>query len=226
MRWFLSQVEKMKSKQRKSEKRLGFFNKFFSFIANLHTHQSHFILFIFFFCSSFMQSSSMLRQNAFARFRGPYSSKYSSMSKFQSNVNYFPCAHDISHGRAIRYQSDVSSNSDPTLNNSSKMKCLYDGECVLCKKEIEFLQKKDTKKELQFVDISKPDFDPSKHNNIDYATAMGTMHVIDQNGEIKNGIHAFKPMYDRIGLGWLWSFTTWPVFGMIQWSYVNFIAID
>ena len=34
---------------------------------------------------------------------------------------------------------------------------------------------------------------------------MESMHVIDlETQSVQKGIHAFKPMYDQVGLGWIW----------------------
>ena len=65
---------------------------------------------------------------------------------------------------------------------------LYDGKCPLCLKEIRFLQWVDTKiwkrDSVDWVDISLPDYDSSKHSSIDYSTAMGAMHVIGKDGKV------------------------------------------
>ncbi|MGL5077875.1 MAG: DCC1-like thiol-disulfide oxidoreductase family protein, partial [Waterburya sp.] len=49
------------------------------------------------------------------------------------------------------------------LTNKSawKIKLLYDGECPLCVREVDFLTKKDAgRKIIKFVDITELDYDP------------------------------------------------------------------
>jgi len=45
---------------------------------------------------------------------------------------------------------------------------------------------------------------------------MESMHVIDNKGNIKKGIFAFKPMYDEVGLGKFWTFTQIPILSSIS----------
>lgn len=43
------------------------------------------------------------------------------------------------------------------------------------------------------------------------------MHVIDMKSQsVQKGIHAFKPMYEQVGLGWIWSFTKIPIISSIS----------
>ena len=83
-------------------------------------------------------------------------------------------------------------------------------------KEIDFLKKRDVNHHIEWVDISKDDYDETKHENINYRTGMESMHVIDNKGNIQKGIHAFKPMYDQVGLGFVWSFTKIPIISNIS----------
>ena len=83
-------------------------------------------------------------------------------------------------------------------------------------KEINFLKKKDVNNNIEWVDISEDDYDETQHQNIDYRTGMESMHVIDNEGNIKKGIHAFKPMYDQVGLGFIWAFTKIPIISNIS----------
>lgn len=91
-------------------------------------------------------------------------------------------------------------------------------------KEINFLKKRDLNDDIEWIDISKDDYDETKHENIDYRTGMESMHVIDNKGNIKKGIHAFKPMYDQVGLGYLWSFTKIPIISNISSSAYDYWA--
>jgi predicted DCC family thiol-disulfide oxidoreductase YuxK len=80
------------------------------------------------------------------------------------------------------------------------LKLLYDGECPICKQEICILQKKDSQKKINFIDISSEEFSALEHKNIDYNTAMSEIHAIDVKGNLLVGIPAFVAVYARCQL--------------------------
>lgn len=63
---------------------------------------------------------------------------------------------------------------------------------------------------VETVDISDEHFDPSVYNT-DYATLMGRIHGVTPEGEMKTGMQVFRDVYSRLGWGWLWAPTGWPV---------------
>ena len=66
---------------------------------------------------------------------------------------------------------------------SWKIKLLYDGECPLCVREVNFLTKKDAGRGIvKFVDIASLDYDPQDNGGIDFVTAMGRIHGILADG--------------------------------------------
>ena len=118
--------------------------------------------------------------------------------------------------RNLFCNSNNNETNDYDWKNEKNLKCLYDGECPLCMKEINFLKKRDVNNNIEWIDISLDDYDDKLHENIDYKTGMESMHVIDNKGNIKKGIFAFKPMYDQVGLGFLWTFTKIPIISNIS----------
>ncbi|MGL4884053.1 MAG: thiol-disulfide oxidoreductase DCC family protein, partial [Waterburya sp.] len=96
------------------------------------------------------------------------------------------------------------------LTNKSawKIKLLYDGECPLCVKEVNFLTKKDAGREIiKFVDITELDYDPEDNANIDYATAMGRIHAILADGTVIKNVEVFRRIYEELGIGWVYAIT-------------------
>jgi predicted DCC family thiol-disulfide oxidoreductase YuxK len=89
-------------------------------------------------------------------------------------------------------------------NSNTHLKLLYDGECPICKREICFLQKKEDKNKVKFIDISSESFSPLESNGIDYETAMSQIHAIDSQGNLLVGIPAFASVYARSHL-WVTS---------------------
>jgi len=87
----------------------------------------------------------------------------------------------------------------------NKLTFLYDGGCPLCLRETNFLKKRDTLKEISFVDINTKDYDKTLFKNISYSEAMSNLHGILGNGEIIRGLDVLAYSYELIGLGWVYS---------------------
>lgn len=60
---------------------------------------------------------------------------------------------------------------------------------------------------IKFVDISADDYSEEENAGIDFATAMGRIHAILQDGTVLYDIAAFKRLYEEVGLGWVYAFT-------------------
>ena len=91
-----------------------------------------------------------------------------------------------------------------------KLTFLYDGSCPLCLKETNFLKTKDTKKFINFVDISV-NYIPENFENISYKKAMANLHGILGNGKIIFGIDVLAYSYELVGLGWIYFPTKLPI---------------
>ena len=102
-----------------------------------------------------------------------------------------------------------------------KIKLLYDGECPLCVREVNFLTKKDAGRGIvKFVDISALDYDPKDNANIDFATAMGRIHGILPDGTVIKNVEVFRRVYEELGMGWIYAITKLPILGAIaDWLY-------
>lgn len=104
----------------------------------------------------------------------------------------------------------------PTV--SSEITLLYDGECPLCMKEINFLRARQERlkcSKLCFVDISSGDYEASQHGGVDYETAMGSMHAVLRDGTVVTGVGVFRLAYEAVGLGWVYAVTKIPGVGWV-----------
>ena len=101
---------------------------------------------------------------------------------------------------------------------NSKLTFLYDGGCPLCLRETNFLKKKDTKKLINFVDISNNYF-PENFKNISYKQAMDNLHGILGSGEILFGVDVLAYSYELVGLGWIYFPTKLPIFS----NFIRFL---
>lgn len=105
-----------------------------------------------------------------------------------------------------------------TISNQSswKIKLLYDGECPLCVREVNFLTKKDRGRGIiKFVDIADLDYDPQANAGIDFATAMGRIHAVLPDGTVIKNIEVFRRVYEELGMGWIYAMTKLPIIGAI-----------
>merc|ERR1711865_413807 len=95
---------------------------------------------------------------------------------------------------------------------------LYDRKCALCRIEIDWMQRKDAGgKILRFTDI-EANYDESAPENggVSYADAMKVMTIVDgETGETVKGARVFYVLYDSLGLGFVWKWTTLPMIGPV-----------
>ncbi|GBF89925.1 hypothetical protein Rsub_02629 [Raphidocelis subcapitata] len=91
---------------------------------------------------------------------------------------------------------------------SWEIRMLYDGECSLCMKEVNFLRARDAgRNKIDFVDIASPGYDPAANAGIGYATAMEKIHAIGADGRVITGVEVFRRLYEAVGLGWVYAVT-------------------
>lgn len=105
----------------------------------------------------------------------------------------------------------------PTANAPTwKIKLLYDGECPLCLREVNFLQKRDAGRGLvAFVDIADANYTPAANGGIDFETAMGRIHAVLPDGTVIKNVEVFRRVYETLGMGWIYAATRWPMIGPI-----------
>lgn len=101
-----------------------------------------------------------------------------------------------------------------TLTSDWKIKLLYDGDCPLCLREVNFLQKQDAGRGLVvFVNIADDSYTPAEHGGVDFETAMGRIHAVLPNGTTIKNVEVFRQVYDILGIGWIYAPTQWPIIG-------------
>ncbi|NDJ25528.1 DUF393 domain-containing protein [Nostoc sp. B(2019)] len=99
---------------------------------------------------------------------------------------------------------------------SWKIKLLYDGQCPLCLREVNFLKKRDAGRGLvAFVDIAADGYNPQAHGSVDYETAMGRIHAVLPDGTLVKNVEVFRRIYEILGMGWVYAATSLPVIGVI-----------
>ena len=97
-----------------------------------------------------------------------------------------------------------------------QIELLYDGECPLCLREVNFLKKRDAGRGLvAFVDIADDNYTPEEHGGVDFETAMGRIHAVLPDGTVIKNIEVFRRVYEILGMGWVYAATKWPVIGPV-----------
>jgi predicted DCC family thiol-disulfide oxidoreductase YuxK len=99
---------------------------------------------------------------------------------------------------------------------SWQIKLLYDSECPLCMREVNFLQRRDAGRGLvAFVDIADSRYAPEANGGIDYETAMGRIHAVLPDGTVIKNVQVFRRVYEILGMGWIYAATKLPIIGVI-----------
>ena len=97
------------------------------------------------------------------------------------------------------------------LMNTVKLTIFFDGGCPLCRREVDFLQSRNQKGHLGFVDINSSDFSLDLKYGITYKQAMERIHALKIDGSIIKDIKVFQEAYGLIGLGWIYAPTKLPI---------------
>lgn len=106
--------------------------------------------------------------------------------------------------------------SSPSVIPTWKIKLLYDGECPLCLREVNFLKKRDAGRGLVcFVDIADQDYDPAENGGVDFETAMGRIHAVLPDGSVVKNVEVFRRVYEILGMGWVYAATQLPLVGAL-----------
>ncbi|MBD1870200.1 DUF393 domain-containing protein [Leptolyngbya sp. FACHB-671] len=102
-----------------------------------------------------------------------------------------------------------------------QIKLLYDGECPLCLREVNFLQKRDAGRgRVAFVDIAADDYAPEANGGVDFETAMGRIHAVLPDGTVIKNVEVFRRVYEVLGIGWIYAVTKLPIVGrLVDWLY-------
>jgi predicted DCC family thiol-disulfide oxidoreductase YuxK len=116
---------------------------------------------------------------------------------------------------------NISSLLHMVLASTWKIKVLYDGDCPLCLREVNFLRHRDGGQGLiAFVDIAAQDYDAEANAGIDFVTAMQEIHAITADGQVIRGVEVFRQIYAVLGLGWVYRWTRLPgINRLANWLY-------
>ena len=106
-----------------------------------------------------------------------------------------------------------------------KITLLYDGSCPFCKREVDFLKRKDKDQCLAFEDITSAEFDPKSYGKT-HDELMGVIHAKLPSGEMVTKVEVFRQAYRAIGMSWLVAPTSWPILrNVFDFLYICFAKV-
>lgn len=98
----------------------------------------------------------------------------------------------------------------PGETENWEVEVFFDGDCPLCRREINWLRKRDRQDNVRFTDIAARDFDPSPTGKT-LTELMARIHGRLPTGELIEGVEVFRRLYTAVGLGWLVAPTRLPL---------------
>jgi predicted DCC family thiol-disulfide oxidoreductase YuxK len=98
--------------------------------------------------------------------------------------------------------------------NGEPFKLLFDGQCPFCRREVEWLKRRDRHGRLVAEDISDPNFQAEAYD-LSQTEVMGVLHGIMPDGRIVRRVEAIREAYRVVGLGWLVAPLSWPIVGWL-----------
>lgn len=85
----------------------------------------------------------------------------------------------------------------------------FDGDCPLCRREINFLTRRDKEGRILSTDIAAPGFDASAFG-MTHDDFMKEIRGRLPGGEFISGVEVFRRLYTAVGFGWVIKATRWP----------------
>lgn len=100
-----------------------------------------------------------------------------------------------------------------------KLLLLYDGDCPFCRREVEWLKRRDRSGRLAVENIAALGFDPGRYG-LTRDEVMGSLHGVLPDGRVVRRLEAVRQAYKAVGLGWLVVPTRLPIVrGVLDGTY-------
>lgn len=90
---------------------------------------------------------------------------------------------------------------DPTFDELQRhdVEVFVDNDCPLCRREVNFLRRRDKHQRILFTDISSPEFDATRYDH-DMPTLMAEIRGRLPDGTWIKGVEVFRHLY--LAVGW------------------------
>ena len=87
---------------------------------------------------------------------------------------------------------------ESTQRRNFVFEVFYDGECPLCRREIDLLRGRDRAQRIRFTNIADPAFDPAPLG-VSWEALMKRIHGRLPNGDLVEGVEVFRQLYAAVG---------------------------
>ncbi|MCY2966222.1 MAG: DUF393 domain-containing protein [Planctomycetota bacterium] len=105
------------------------------------------------------------------------------------------------------------------MNHPFDVEIFFDGDCPLCRREMNFMRRFNRRGRVLFTDIAAADFRPDTVG-LTQDKLMAEIHGRLSDGTIVVGVEVFRRLYSAIGWSWLAAVSRWPgISGMLDWAY-------
>ena len=88
------------------------------------------------------------------------------------------------------------------MNCAHEIEVFFDGDCPLCRREVNLIRRMDRKRRIQLTDIASPQFDAAAYGK-SMDELMSEMHARLPDGGWITGVEVFRQVYAAVGLRWL-----------------------
>ncbi len=106
----------------------------------------------------------------------------------------------------IEFNLDQEGNAHLHVMKPYPLTVYFDGECPICRREIDLMKMFNRKDHLQFIDFSNS-FYQSADQDLNQCDLARVIHARWSDGTIITGVEVFREMWEAIGLGFLARFT-------------------
>lgn len=97
-----------------------------------------------------------------------------------------------------------------------ELKVYYDGRCPLCVREINWLRKKNLDERVAFEDYNLKTCQAKEEFGLEREQLHRKIHAVTDEGQVLKGMEVFRKLYAMLGMGWVVSWTGWPV---LKWLF-------
>jgi predicted DCC family thiol-disulfide oxidoreductase YuxK len=95
------------------------------------------------------------------------------------------------------------------MTHPHRVEVYFDGACPLCKREVDFVRRRDRHSRVLFTDIAAEGFDPTQ-TGLGYDELMAEIRGRLPDGQPISGVEVFRQMYAAIGLSPVVALTRLP----------------
>lgn len=90
----------------------------------------------------------------------------------------------------------------------------FDGDCPICRREIDLMKMLNRKERLQFIDFATPAYRPTDHG-LNQCDLGRVIHARWSDETIITGVEVFREMWEAVGLGFLSRLSRQPMINRI-----------